>query len=82
MIAKMIGNALVAKVKKDISGRARATSLADKALVEFFGLDNRPGITDRDLIKGSEAMQQKCLAHMEWQERRQMYEEFTGRRWK
>ena len=82
MIAKMIGRALGAKVKRDISGRARVNSLTDKAMVEFFGLDNRPGITDQDMMQGSEAMMQKWLAHSEWQERRAAYEEFTGRRWK
>jgi len=82
MIGHLIGRALREIVKRDISGKVRSNSLTEKALIEFFGLNDKPGITDRDLMEGQVAIMKKMLAYSEWLERKKAYEEFTGRRWR
>ncbi len=82
MISRLIGRAIGNKIKQNVRGKRKIKDWENQVLAEFFGLMERPGITDADLINGSEAMMQKWFEYTEWEERRQEYEKFTGRRWK
>lgn len=74
MVSQALRNTIHVKPKQP-------ASLTEKAYIDFFGLNDKPGITDRDLMVGQEAIMKKWLAHTEWQERVKMYEQFTGKRW-
>jgi len=74
----MIRNIIERLIKEDY--RAKAKDWKDEATLEFFGVEERPKISLRDMMN-QESIIRKQLEVQEWKERRDAYEKFTGKKW-
>lgn len=64
-----------------IDNRAKPGDWRDEATLKFFGVEERPNLTARDMMD-QDSINKKRLEVQEWKERRDAYEKFTGKKWR
>ncbi len=75
MIAKSIGRLFFSKPAK-----IKGEDWKEDALIKFFGLNNKPILTNRDLMD-EKLLMKKWIQHQEYKERKAAYEDYTGKKW-